>query len=388
MAISKVDLPTVSEQVYALSTSAEPIAPLVKEALDVIDEALDRYGKDKLSLSFNGGKDCTVLLHLYAAALARRYPNLCVEKHDIPSLYIPMPSPFHELESFIDEAASAYGLDLYHCMPPSENPMPVETVAANGRLNGQVIGQDTDAAGEKVRVKTKGGEGMRQALDIYKQRCPHIEAILVGTRRGDPHGAKLSHRNMTDPDWPQYERIHPIINWSYADIWTFLRYFKVPYCKLYDEGYTSLGSTHNTFRNPALRISSTPPTPRPKFSCGCKPKSSKSASTTPPITNGTSISTSTSNGTLPNFQNLTVIDINGPEICYADESDSPTDTKFPVNALAGIQVLSSDDSTTCYVDDGGSAAAVEQYRPAYELADGSFERLGRGSQPAVPVSSS
>ena len=49
--------------------------------------------------------------------------------------------------------------------------------------------------------------------------------------------AKLSFRNPTDPDWPRFERVNPIINWSYCDVWTYLRHFNVSYCKLYDEGY-------------------------------------------------------------------------------------------------------------------------------------------------------
>ena len=50
------------------------------------------------------------------------------------------------------------------------------------------------------------------------------------------HAATLSFRNPTDSDWPRFERIHPVINWKYADVWTFLRQLKVPYCQLYDEG--------------------------------------------------------------------------------------------------------------------------------------------------------
>ena len=39
--------------------------------------------------------------------------------------------------------------------------------------------------------KARGGEGMRRALEVYKETFPQIEAILVGTRRGDPHGGEL-----------------------------------------------------------------------------------------------------------------------------------------------------------------------------------------------------
>ena len=55
----------------------------------------------------------------------------------------------------------------------------------SGTEGGPVPGSQGVTAG---KVKAKGGEGMKKALQIYKERFPVIEGILVGTRRNDPHG--------------------------------------------------------------------------------------------------------------------------------------------------------------------------------------------------------
>jgi FAD synthetase len=160
------------------------------------------------------------------------------------------------MESFIDESAVRYGLDVFRCAPPDE--LPVESVSKGATPSATSAGMEGfPDQSERPVGKARGGEGMRQALELYKTTHPFIDAILVGTRRGDPHGgqhdmlfflqsltyvrfvAKLSHRNPCDPGWPAFERVHPIIDWSYADVWTFLRALDVPYCSLYDEGSVS-----------------------------------------------------------------------------------------------------------------------------------------------------
>lgn len=49
-------------------------------------------------------------------------------------------------------------------------------------------------------------------------------------------------------------RVHPILDWSYANVWQYLIGRSVPYCSLYDRGYTSLGGPSDTLPNPFLRM--------------------------------------------------------------------------------------------------------------------------------------
>jgi FAD synthetase len=224
-----IDRHTTSAEVFDLAESGEPIAERVKEALRVIEDALDTYtcalfcilhrpsspmlfladrrgypsvlmeGRIVREASFfltrapSTPSTGTVLLHLYAAALAHRSPP---STKPIPAVYIPVPSPFTELEVFIQESAKLYDLDLFTCTSPSNVPLPVESVTP-GTITPITLKQNGDYVGTPALTrpvgKARGGEGMRRALQMYKDICPQIEAVLIGTRRSDPHGGKFLH---------------------------------------------------------------------------------------------------------------------------------------------------------------------------------------------------
>ncbi|PYH83115.1 adenine nucleotide alpha hydrolases-like protein, partial [Aspergillus uvarum CBS 121591] len=176
--------------------------------LDVFAAALDSFPLENLSLSYNGGKDCLVMLVLFLASTK--------SLTSIPAIYALPPDPFPEVEEFVAWSARHYHLDIvkYTTDPPRAT--------------------------------------IRSVFADYLAQHPAVRAIFVGTRRTDPHGARLTHQDYTDSGWPQFLRYHPVIEWHYTEIWAFIRHLGLHYCSLYDQGYTSLGGTADTRPNPKL----------------------------------------------------------------------------------------------------------------------------------------
>jgi len=173
------------------------------------------YRTTGLALSLNGGKDSTVLLHLIRAALELRRQEGCdVEQQGglggIVTFFFDKADDFPQVVQFTKDMDTLYSLDM--------------------------------------RLYTSDFlTGLKELLGETD-----VKGIFLGTRRGDPNAGDQETFSPSSAGWPVFMRINPIMEWSYHDVWEFLIICHLPYCSLYDEGYTSLGSVESTLPNAAL----------------------------------------------------------------------------------------------------------------------------------------
>lgn len=105
------------------------------------------YKPEEIILSFNGGKDCTVVLHMLHNFFKSNY---CLKHIRIPTLYIADPDAFEEINEFVNDCEKFYNIEL---------------------------------------IKKKAP--MKEALKELCYENPKIKAVFMGCRRTDPYCKNL-----------------------------------------------------------------------------------------------------------------------------------------------------------------------------------------------------
>ena len=207
-----------------LRVKAEAAVARTKRAVALYaSEGSRRVGGAELALSFNGGKDSTVVLHVLRAAVhLHEREDLCCStsgegdagRWPFLTFFFPHKDDFPEITSFVSQAEREHDLRL-HSFP------------------------------------SDGTVGFKEGLD-HLVREKGVRAIVIGTRQGDPNAKGQEYFCPSSEGWPAFMRVNPILDWTYSEVWSFLLLVKAKYCVLYDQGFTSLGSTKDTKKNALL----------------------------------------------------------------------------------------------------------------------------------------
>ena len=126
----------------------------------------------------------------------------------------------------VDEVRSLYGIDIKVFRPLEKSV--AEYVARNGR----------DAFYGSVELRKRCCEIRK--VEPLGRALAGKRAWITGQRRGQAAGrAELAEREFDAAH--SLEKFNPLAGWTEAAVWDYLRVHRVPFNRLYDQGYRSIG---------------------------------------------------------------------------------------------------------------------------------------------------
>jgi len=193
----------------------------VRASLDLLKNGFRVFGGENIIASYNGGKDALVSLYLLRAAEESQRRSEPTKPFSV--VFFKGQDEFPEVLDFIEESMKKMGMSYF-----------------------EFSGSWQSCLDSLRKSRRKNGLGDELPM-----------CFVMGTRIRDPDCArrenfaplKMSSKWTSIP----FLRIQPIIYWSYHDTWRFVQEFNLPYCSLYDLGYTSIGSSTNSRPNPELK---------------------------------------------------------------------------------------------------------------------------------------
>lgn len=152
-------------------------------------------------------------------------------KLQTPTLFLDTLHHFPETLSHAEKSKEVYGLDLhvYRCKDATNQE---EFEKAHG-----VELWKTDSDQYDFLVKVEPQRRALRELDIY--------AWINGRRRSQ--GDERSKLQILEYDVDGRLKINPLVNWSYDQVWGYIKDNKVLYNSLHDQGYKSIGDKMTTF---------------------------------------------------------------------------------------------------------------------------------------------
>jgi phosphoadenosine phosphosulfate reductase len=226
--------------------TALPIESKIEKSMKVIRQAFEKFPHDKIVLAWTGGKDSTLILWLTM--------EVC-RKNTFPvpkTVFINEGHVFEEMVDFVEKWSKEWEVtvdfvqndDVLKQVNSVGDPVHVDRLSRRNQQELKRLGFE----GEKFPFEPEsyiGNHLMKTvALNMYLEK-QEAEALITGIR-WDEQEARADETYFSPRKDPDHARVHPILHFRERDVWEATHQLGIPYVRLYEAGYRSLGAKGTT----------------------------------------------------------------------------------------------------------------------------------------------
>jgi len=190
----------------------------ISKAQAIVRQAIKKYKGKNIVLTWTGGKDSTVLLHIFQ--------SVCGGKIPYTVMFNDSTMEFDEVYEFIEALSKKWSLHLL-----------------TFKHDAKEIKKFYKLKNEKEKLELSRIMKIH-ALENFRKKYK-VDVYVVAIR-WDEHESRS--RETYFSDRKTHTRVHPLLHFTEKDIWSYIKTHNVPYVGLYDDGYRSLGEKPFTKR--------------------------------------------------------------------------------------------------------------------------------------------
>jgi len=211
----------------------------------VIEKGLQEFGVEKVTMAWTGGKDSTLLMWMVKRVKERMdldWPKI---------MFINEGRVFEEVKAFCQQLAGEWGFsydevsnkDVLEGVKKVGDEMKVSKLNKRNRNELKRM-EYTDRTLIFEPESMVGNHLMKTVVQNMYIEDKGVGAMITGIR-WDEQEARAGEEYFSkrgDDHTPKHVRVHPILHFDEREIWQVTKKNSIPYCKLYEEGYRSLGA--------------------------------------------------------------------------------------------------------------------------------------------------
>ena len=244
------------QEMYRLQ--ALPLDEKIAIAQKSIREFVEHFGVDGIYISFSGGKDSTVLIHL----CRQLYP-------DLVGLYSDTGLEFPEIRDFVQtfDNITIVTPKMHHremlkkCGYPVVSKEQAEWIyrirsgTSSGAIQKAFYGLNLDGTPTRFKLSEQWKYLLNAPFNIGSGCCKEMKLKPIAeyvkkTGRVPIMGTTASESALRAQKFLQYgfynlegkkAQCTPMSIWTDDDVWEYIHRFNLPYCKIYDMGYDRTG---------------------------------------------------------------------------------------------------------------------------------------------------